>query len=133
MCPAIIFAGGVFSWLVLMPAIYFFGSHLPDAALSRHDADQGYVALRAMGAPTSGPWAQARSPPQASSRCSSTLPTILGALTQGCERVGKQGRGSRGASRTEHDLPMSVVVFGVCRCWSLLMFLFLQFKPVPGA
>ncbi|MDP9040172.1 MAG: oligopeptide transporter, OPT family, partial [Acidobacteriota bacterium] len=26
---AIMLAGGVFSWLVLMPAIYFFGSHLP--------------------------------------------------------------------------------------------------------
>ena len=26
-----IFAGGVFSWLVLMPAIYFFGSHYPGA------------------------------------------------------------------------------------------------------
>jgi len=25
---AIMFAGGIFSWLVLMPAIYFFGSHL---------------------------------------------------------------------------------------------------------
>ncbi len=25
---AIMLAGGVFSWLVLMPAIYFFGSHL---------------------------------------------------------------------------------------------------------
>src|SRR5438270_8065418 len=26
---AVMLAGGVFSWLVLMPAIYFFGSHLP--------------------------------------------------------------------------------------------------------
>ena len=27
----VIFAGGVFSWLVIMPAIYFFGSHFPQA------------------------------------------------------------------------------------------------------
>ena len=32
----IIFAGGVFSWLVLMPLIYFFGKALPHADLSRH-------------------------------------------------------------------------------------------------
>src|ERR1700749_988615 len=27
----VIFAGGVFSWLGVMPLIYFFGSHIPDA------------------------------------------------------------------------------------------------------
>ena len=27
----LLFAGGIFSWLVLMPAIYFFGSHFPQA------------------------------------------------------------------------------------------------------
>ena len=27
----VLFAGGVFSWLVMMPAIYFFGSHFPQA------------------------------------------------------------------------------------------------------
>ena len=27
----LLFSGGVFSWLVLMPAIYFFGSHFPQA------------------------------------------------------------------------------------------------------
>ena len=33
---AVMLAGGVFSWLVLMPAIYFFGSHLTHPPLPRH-------------------------------------------------------------------------------------------------
>ena len=32
----VIFAGGVFSWLVLMPLIYFFGKELGQPRLSRH-------------------------------------------------------------------------------------------------
>ncbi len=37
---AIMLAGGVFSWLVLMPAIVFFGKHLHGAAVSGDGADQ---------------------------------------------------------------------------------------------
>ena len=53
----VIFAGGVFSWLVLMPAIYFFGSHYslplypstkPIAAMSPSELWSTYV--RPMGA-----------------------------------------------------------------------------------
>ena len=36
----VIFAGGVFSWLVMMPAIKFFGSHGADAHLPEHHPDR---------------------------------------------------------------------------------------------
>jgi len=62
-----------------------------------------------------------------------TAPTIFGALTQGLRKIGNKGTGSNGGpSRTEHDLP-PVVVFGGSLLLVLLMFLFLEFKPVPGA
>jgi putative OPT family oligopeptide transporter len=131
---AIMLAGGVFSWLVLMPAIYFFGSHLsaplyPGTVLitqmSPSDLWRTYV--RPMGA---GAVAAA-----GLITLLRTLPTIAGALTQGFKKQPGSG-GSREASarpaRTEHDLP-PIVVFGGSLLLILLMFLFLQFKPIPGA
>jgi putative OPT family oligopeptide transporter len=127
---AIMFAGGVFSWLVLMPAIYFFGSHLagplypgtvPISQMSPSDLWRAYV--RPMGA--------------GAVACSGlitlirTLPTIVGALTQGFKK-GAAKADSAVRSRIEHDLPPSVVIGGSL-VLIVLMFLFLQFKPVPGA
>jgi uncharacterized oligopeptide transporter (OPT) family protein len=127
---AIMFAGGVFSWLVLMPAIYFFGSHLsgplypgtvPVSQMSPSDLWRAYV--RPMGA--------------GAVACSGlitlirTLPTIVSALTQGLKK-GAAKAGSAVRSRIEHDLPPSVVIGGSL-VLIVLMFLFLQFKPVPGA
>jgi putative OPT family oligopeptide transporter len=37
----VLLAGGVFSWLVLMPAIYFFGKHADRAGVSGNDSDFG--------------------------------------------------------------------------------------------
>lgn len=137
---AIMLAGGVFSWLVLMPAIYFFGSHLPTALypgttlirdMSPSDLWKTYV--RPMGA--------------GAVACSGlitllrTAPTILSALTQGFRQMGaKKTTAASGESseayahpaRTAQDLPMSVVAGGSVLL-VLLMFLFLQFHPVPGA
>ncbi len=128
---AIMLAGGIFSWLVLMPAIYFFGSHLtaplyPGTVLitqmSPSDLWRTYV--RPMGA---GAVAAA-----GLITLLRTLPTIVSALTQGF----KKKTGSREADprplRTEHDLP-PIVVFGGSLLLVVLMFLFLQFKPIPGA
>jgi putative OPT family oligopeptide transporter len=127
---AIMFAGGVFSWLVLMPAIYFFGSHLsgplypgivPIDQMSPSDLWRAYV--RPMGA--------------GAVACSGlitlirTLPTIVSALTQGFKK-GAARAGAAVRSRIEHDLPPSVVIGGSL-VLVVLMFLFLQFKPVPGA
>jgi putative OPT family oligopeptide transporter len=127
---AVMLAGGVFSWLVLMPAIYFFGSHLstplypgtvPISQMAPSDMWRTYV--RPMGA--------------GAVACSGlitlirTLPTIISALTQGFKKgAAKIGEVQR--SRIEHDLPPSVVIGGSV-VLVVLMFLFLQFKPVPGA
>jgi putative OPT family oligopeptide transporter len=149
---AIMLAGGVFSWLVLMPAIYFFGAHLPTplypgtvpiAQMSPSDLWRTYV--RPMGA---GAVAAA-----GLITLLRTLPTIVSALTQGLRKpnpgvvtnkrvvIPGEDRNLGIAStespvstpiRTEHDLP-PIVVFGGSALLILLMFLFLQFKPIPGA
>jgi putative OPT family oligopeptide transporter len=128
---AIMLAGGVFSWLVLMPAIYFFGSHLsaplyPGTVLitqmSPSDLWRTYVRpMGAGGVAAAGLITLLR-----------TLPTIVGALTQGFKKTGTTKSVSAQPSRIEHDLP-PVVVFGGSLLLILLMFLFLQFKPIPGA
>jgi putative OPT family oligopeptide transporter len=127
---AIMLAGGVFSWLVLMPAIYFFGSHLsaplyPGTVLitqmSPSDLWRTYV--RPMGA---GAVAAA-----GLITLLRTLPTIVGALTQGLKKTGTKSAATQ-PSRIEHDLPPSVV-FGGSLLLIVLMVLFLEFKPIPGA
>jgi len=128
---AIMLAGGVFSWLVLMPAIYFFGSHLtaplyPGTVLITQmtPSDLWRTYVRPMGAggvAAAGLITLLR-----------TLPTIVGALTQGFKKKGTGKAASTQPSRTEHDLP-PIVVFGGSLLLVLLMFLFLQFKPIPGA
>src|SRR6185437_15757927 len=60
-----------------------------------------------------------------------TLPTIVSALSQGF-RKGAAKLAAAMPSRIEHDLPPSVV-FGGSAVLAVLMFLFLEFKPVPGA
>ncbi len=126
----VIFAGGVFSWLVVMPLIYFFGSHYPGAI---------YPATKpvAMMSP-SELWSSYIRPMGAGAVAASglitllkTMPTIIGALRSGAKEFGK-GAGSAAAARTDRDLPMSVVVGG-SGVLVLLMFFFLTFRPVPGA
>ena len=128
---AIMLAGGVFSWLVLMPAIYFFGSHLsgplyPGTVLitqmSPSDLWRTYV--RPMGA---GAVAAA-----GLITLLRTLPTIVSALTQGFKKTGTGKSTANQPSRIEHDLP-PVVVFGGSLLLIVLMVLFLEFKPIPGA
>jgi len=62
-----------------------------------------------------------------------TAPTIVSALTSGFAKMGKSKTAVvEEVSRTERDLPMSVVLGGSVLLVAL-MFAFLQFKPVPGA
>ncbi len=126
----VIFAGGVFSWLVVMPLIYFFGSHIPDAI---------YPGTKpvAMMSP-SELWASYIRPMGAGAVAASglitllkTMPTIVGALRSGAKEFGK-GASKTAALRTDRDLPMSIVIFGSAAL-VLLMFFFLTFHPVPGA
>ena len=131
---SIMLAGGVFSWLVLMPAIMFFGKHLPGPLypgtvpidqMSPSDLWKTYVRPMGAGAvAASGLITLLR-----------TAPTIVSALAAGFGkmRTSRAGEAIEAArSRTEHDLPMSVVAGGSLAL-VVLMFLFLQFKPVPGA
>jgi uncharacterized oligopeptide transporter (OPT) family protein len=126
----VIFAGGVFSWLVVMPLIYFFGSHIPTAI---------YPGTKPVGAMSpSELWASYVRPMGAGAVAASglitllkTMPTIIGALRSGAKEFGK-GAGTKTALRTDRDLPMSVVAGGSLALVILTVF-FLTFRPVPGA
>jgi len=126
----IIFAGGVFSWLVLMPLLYFFGKALPTPVYP------GTIPIAQMG--PSELWSTYIRPMGAGAVAAAglitllkTLPTIVSALRSGFKNMGKGG-GAQDTSRTEHDLSMTFAVFG-CIALIVIMFFFLWFKPVPGA
>jgi len=131
---AIMLAGGVFSWLVLMPAIYFFGHALtiypgtaPIATMDPSTLWKTYVRPMGAGAvATAGLITLLR-----------TAPTIISALAEGVRSI----RASKSSAtkktdttpiRTAHDLPMSVVLGGSALLIVLIV-AFLQFHPVPGA
>ena len=128
----IIFAGGVFSWLVLMPLIYFFGKEVG------HPIYPGTIPIAAMG--PSQLWSTYIRPMGAGAVAAAglitlikTFPTIFSALAAGFKNL-KPGSAAASAKplRTEDDLSMGVVVIGsllIVAC----MFFFLEFKPVPGA
>ncbi len=131
----ILFAGGVFSWLVLMPAIKFFGSLAPHLALypsiipiPQMTPDDLWAAyIRPMGA---GAVAAA-----GVITLAKTMPTIFAALRSGLKdmRAGSDEAAVAAApSRIEHDLSIKIVVFGslaiVVFMWALL-----TFRPIPGA
>ena len=134
---AIMLAGGVFSWSVLMPTIVFFGKHLttplypgtiPISMMDPSSLWRTYVRPMGAGAvAASGLITLLR-----------TAPTIINAFTAGVAQMrSKSGRSDVDAgvarrSRIEHDLPMSVVIGGSVLL-VLLMFAFLVFRPVPGA
>jgi putative OPT family oligopeptide transporter len=127
----IIFAGGVFSWLVLMPLIYFFGKDLP------HPVYPGTIPIAQMG--PSQLWSTYIRPMGAGAVAAAglitllkTMPTILNALTAGFRNMRPGSAEKKKPIRTEDDLSMSIVVIGSFLL-VVLMFLFLQFKPVPGA
>jgi putative OPT family oligopeptide transporter len=132
----VIFAGGVFSWLVMMPAIKFFGSLAPEVALypstvpiPQMTPDQLWASyIRPMGA---GAVAAA-----GLITLLKTMPTIFSALTAGLADVRSQKAGGGAAadagSRIERDLSMKTVVFGSLAIVAM-MWLLLTFKPIPGA
>jgi putative OPT family oligopeptide transporter len=127
----VIFAGGVFSWLVVMPLIYFFGKELGRPVYP------GQVPIAQMG--PSDLWATYIKPMGAGAVAAAglitlfkTLPTILGALTAGFKTMRPGSSAAAKPIRTENDLSMSVVLIGSLLIVAL-MFIFLEFKPVPGA
>jgi hypothetical protein len=61
-----------------------------------------------------------------------TAPTIFAALAEGLSNIGKKKGTAATPTRTTHDLPPTVVLGGSVLL-IVLMFLFLEFHPVPGA
>ena len=127
-----LFAGGVISWLVMMPAMRFFGSLAPTVALypstipiPQMTPDQLWATyIRPMGAgavAASGLITLIK-----------TLPTIFAALGAGLKDVQAKRESLAAMSRTERDLSMKVVVGGSILIL-LMVWAFLTFKPVPGA
>ncbi len=120
----LIFAGGVLSWLVLIPIIKFFGSQLPQplfpgtipiADMSPSQIWSAYIRSIGAGAVTAaGLITLAR-----------TMPTIVDSLRAGMRDLAASRAGTAVARlRTEHDLPLSIVLFGslamVAVIWVLL-------------
>jgi uncharacterized oligopeptide transporter (OPT) family protein len=119
-----LFAGGVLSWLVLIPMIKFFGSGIPNALfpgtipiaeMAPRQIWQAYIRPIGAGAVTAaGLFTLSR-----------TLPTIVGAFKAGYSDLTQERGGTlAGRRRTEHDLPMTLVAFGslamVIGVWALL-------------
>jgi len=128
----ILFAGGIISWLVMMPAIKFYGqmaggtpiypSTIPVPQMTPDDIWRSYI--RPMGA---GAVAAA-----GLITLLRTLPTIISALRAGLKDVRAEGRDSTAASRTERDVPMRWVIVGSIVIIAM-MWVLLTFHPMQGA
>src|SRR5256885_2267126 len=127
----VIFAGGVFAWLVIMPAIKFFGSQLPGplypgtvpiSQMSPDDLWRTYIRpMGAGGVAAAGLVTLLR-----------TIPTIIAALRAGAKDFRKGAAEAAGQQRTDKDLSMKVAMAGAGLVL-IMMVLMLTFKPVPGA
>ena len=127
----VIFAGGVFAWMVVMPAIKFFGSHAtgpiypstipiadmtPDLLWARYIRPMGAGAVAAAGLIT----------------LLKTLPTIISALRAGAKDLAAGSAGAAGQRRTDRDLSLKWALIGAV-VLMLMMWAMLTFHPVPGA
>ena len=126
-----IFAGGVFSWLVLMPAIKFFGeglaeplypSTVPVRNMTPGQLWESYI--RPMGA---GAVAMA-----GLITLMKTMPTIFNALRSGMKDIRSQQAGAEAGGRLERDIAMKWVVLGSLAI-IVVMWLMLTFNPIAGA
>src|SRR6185503_12188517 len=126
----VIFAGGVFAWLVIMPAIKFFGGQMttpiypgtvpiggmsPDQLWRTYIRPMGAGAVAAAGLIT----------------LMKTIPTIVAALRAGFADLGK-GAAAATTRRTDRDLDMKVAVGGSALILAM-MWAMLTFYPVPNA
>jgi putative OPT family oligopeptide transporter len=129
----ILFAGGIISWLVMMPAIKFYGqlagntpiypSTIPIPQMSPDDLWRSYI--RPMGA---GAVAAA-----GLITLLRTLPTIISALRAGLKDVRAEGAGqSTASSRIDRDTPMRWVIAGSIVI-IVMMWVLLTFHPMQGA
>jgi putative OPT family oligopeptide transporter len=127
----VIFAGGVFAWLVVMPAIKFFGGQMttpiypgtipiadmsPDLLWRTYIRPMGAGAVAAAGLIT----------------LMKTIPTIVAALAAGFKDLGKTTAESAGTRRTERDLDMKFALGGSLLILAM-MWAMLTFYPVENA
>src|SRR5215472_6616721 len=133
----IIFAGGVFAWMVVMPAIKFFGSHAagaiypstvpiadmsPDLLWARYIRPMGAGAVAASGLIT----------------LLKTMPTIIAALRAGAKDLAAGAAGAASQRRTDRDLSLKWALLGagllMVIMWLMLTFprLFLM-QPLQHA
>ena len=127
-----LFAGGVISWLVLMPAIKFFGSLSPTTPLYPSTVPIPQMTPDQL-------WASYIRPMGAGAVAASglitlikTMPTIYSALTAGLEDMRRSREAAVAMNRTDRDLSMRFVLTGSAVLLAM-MWAFLKFKPVPGA
>ena len=129
----ILFAGGVISWLLVMPAIQFFGqlagntpiypSTIPIPQMTPDDMWRQYI--RPMGA---GAVAAA-----GLITLLRTLPTIISALRAGLKDVRKEAGGQGDAkSRLDRDMSIRTVLVGSFVI-VVMMWVMLTFDPIKGA
>jgi putative OPT family oligopeptide transporter len=129
----LLFAGGIISWLVIMPAISFYGQlagntpiypstipipkMTPDQIWGSYIRPMGAGAVAAAGLIT----------------LLRTLPTIISALRAGLKDVRTEGAGeSTAVNRIDRDVPMRVVVIGTLVI-IVMMWILLTFHPMKGA
>jgi uncharacterized oligopeptide transporter (OPT) family protein len=121
----VIFAGGVFAWLVIMPAIKFFGGQMPTpiypgtVPIGGMSPDQLWrTYIRPMGA---GAVAAA-----GLITLMKTIPTIVAALRAGFKDLGKGAAAAASTRRTDRDLDMKVAAGGslliIVMMWAMLTF-----------
>ncbi|HKV47908.1 MAG TPA: oligopeptide transporter, OPT family [Candidatus Acidoferrales bacterium] len=127
-----LFAGGVISWLVLMPAIRFFGSLAPTVALYPSTIPIPQMTPDMLSASYIRPIGAGAVAASGLITLLKTMPTIWSALTAGLKDVRARQAVMPASSRTERDLSMRVVIVGsvviLAMIWALL-----TFKPIPGA
>src|SRR5438105_4441655 len=129
----ILFAGGIISWLVIMPAIRFYGQlannvpiypstipiplMTPDQIWGTYIRPMGAGAVAAAGLIT----------------LLRTLPTIFSALKAGLKDVRAEGAGqSTATNRIDRDMPMRWVIVGSVLIIAM-MWILLTFHPIQGA
>lgn len=133
----VLFAGGVFAWMVVMPAIKFFGSHAPGAIYPSTVpiADMSPDLL----------WARYIRPMGAGAVAASglitllkTMPTIIAALRAGAKDLAAGAAGAASQRRTDRDLSLKWALLGagllMVIMWLMLTFprLFLM-QPLQHA
>lgn len=127
----VLVAGGAFAWLVVMPAIKFFGSHaaapifpgtVPISAMSPDDIYKAYIRPIGAGAvAAAGLITLIR-----------TIPTIVSALRAGAKDLVAGAAGAAGQRRTDKDISLKWALLGA-GALLVIMWVMLTFFPIKDA